>query len=277
MSLHTGVVEALRDWGLALGFCSGWETRGSSVFWPQGHVCHHDAVASRWSTPPGLLISGRPDLAGPLCNTALDATGKVWLVAAGRANHAGAGSWRGLVGNTTVWGTEAQNAGTGQEWPDAQIDAYVRLSAALAEYFGFTADMVCRHAEWAPTRKIDPWGPWHDGHRWELDADHYRDLVAHPTLEEDPLATLSDQQVEALLAAVQEVNGVGAAYGQPAIPSLREKIQAEARTTRRMTLDMLDACATSLAEETGADTARVRARIRSLLKPETRAALDRVD
>ena len=177
MSRHTGVVEALRDHGLTLGFCPGWETRGSSTFWPQGHVCHHDAIASRWSTPPGLLISGRPDLAGPLCNTALEADGTVWLVAAGRANHAGTGSWRGLVGNSTVWGTEAQNAGTGQVWPDAQIDAYVRLSAALAEYFGFTAEMVCRHAEWT-SRKIDAWGPWEDGHDWSRDMSHFRALVA---------------------------------------------------------------------------------------------------
>lgn len=177
MSYQTGVVEAFRDHGLTLGFCPGWETRGSSVFWPRGHVCHHDAIASRWSTPPGLLFSGRSDLAGPLCNTALDATGKVWLVSAGRANHAGTGSWRGLVGNSTVWGTEAQNAGTGQVWPDAQIDAYVRLSAALAEYFGFSAEMVCRHAEWT-SRKIDPAGPWEDGHDWSRDASHFRALVA---------------------------------------------------------------------------------------------------
>ena len=277
MSYHTGVVEALRDHSLELGFCPGWETRGSPVFWPQGAVAHHDAVAARWTTPPGLLIAGRPDLAGPLCNTALAATGKVWLVAAGRANHAGTGGWRGLVGNSTVWGTEAQNAGTGQTWPDEQIDSYARLHTALGDYFGFDAAMVCRHAEWAPSRKIDPWGPWADGHRWELDADHFRDLVASPALEEDFMATLSDEEKAAFLAALQEINGVGAAFGAPAVPSLREKVQAEARTTRRMTLDLVDAAAVVLAQETGVNPDTVRARIRALLKPETRAALDKVD
>lgn len=268
MSRHTGVVEALRDHGLNLGFCPGWETRGSSTFWPQGHVCHHDAIASRWATPPGLLISGRPDLAGPLCNTALEADGTVWLVAAGRANHAGTGSWRGLVGNSTVWGTEAQNAGTGQEWPDAQIDSYVRLSAALGEYFGFSAEMVCRHAEWT-SRKIDPWGPWQDGHRWELHMSHFRALVARGGEAPDFMASIDENEKKALFGAVQEINGVGAAYGQPARPALRDVIVDENRRTRRMLLDVIDAVATV----SGIDPVKVRAR----LKPETRAALDRVD
>lgn len=233
MSRHTGVVEALRDHGLTLGFCPGWETRGSAVFWPQGHVCHHDAIASRWSTPPGLLISGRSDLAGPLCNTALAADGTVWMVAAGRANHAGTGSWRGLVGNSTVWGTEAQNAGTGQEWPDTQIDAYVRLSAALGEYFGFTSEMVCRHAEWT-SRKIDPWGPWQDGHRWEHHMSHFRALVARPNTGDDDL---TDEEHEMLVAIHQELFGTGAAFGRPARPPIRERIERlhhKAGLTRRI-------------------------------------------
>lgn len=233
MSYHTGVVEALRDHGLHLGFCPGWETRGSSTFWPQGHVCHHDAVASRWTTPPGLLIAGRSDLAGPLCNTALQADGTVWLVAAGRANHAGTGSWRGLVGNSTVWGTEAQNAGTGQEWPDAQIAAYARLSAALGEYFGFSAEMVCRHAEWT-TRKIDPWGPWQDGHRWEQHMSHFRALVARPNTGDDDL---TKEEHDMLVAIHQELFGTGAAFGQPARPAMRERIErlhVKAGLTRRI-------------------------------------------
>ncbi len=176
MGYQTGVVEALRDHGLTVGFVPGWQTRGSSSFDPRGHVCHHDA-GSNWSTPPGILISGRSDLAGPLCNFALGRDGIVWMVAAGRANHAGTGSWRGLVGNASVWGTEANNRGTGEMWPDVQIDAYARLCAATCEFSGFSAEMVCRHAEWT-SRKIDPAGPWHDGHDWARDMSHFRALVA---------------------------------------------------------------------------------------------------
>lgn len=177
MPYQTGVVEALHDHGLTVGYCPGWQTRGSSSFNPRGHVVHHDA-GNNWTTPPGILIAGRSDLPGPLCNFALGRDGKVWMVAAGRANHAGTGSWRGLVGNSFVWGTEANNRGTGEMWPDVQIDAYVRLCAATCEFSGFSAEMVCRHAEWAPSRKIDPAGPWEDGHDWSRDASHFRALVA---------------------------------------------------------------------------------------------------
>ena len=176
MPYQTGVVEALRDHGLTVGFVPGWERRGSSSFNPRGHVVHHDA-GSNWTTPPGILISGRSDLPGPLCNFALGRDGKVWMVAAGRANHAGTGSWRGLVGNSSVWGTEANNRGTGEMWPDVQIDAYARLCAATCDYSGFSAEMVCRHVEWT-SRKIDPAGPWEDGHDWSRDASHFRALVA---------------------------------------------------------------------------------------------------
>lgn len=187
MPYQTGVVTALRDYGLEVGLIPGWERRGSSSFNPKGHVVHHDANPTRWIGPPNMLIAGRPDLAGPLCNFALNSAGKVWMIAAGRANHAGTGSWRGLVGNASVWGTEAQNAGTGQVWPDEQIDAYARLCAATGEYSGFTAEMVCRHAEWAPSRKIDPAGPWADGHDWAFDASHFRALVAQGGTTDVPL------------------------------------------------------------------------------------------
>lgn len=177
MGYHTGVVEALRDYGLDVGFVPGWERRGSPAFWPGGHVNHHDAIETRWSYPPDILINGRHDLDGPLCNTALEATGKVWLVAAGRANHAGSGSWDGLIGNSSVWGTEAQNAGTGQTWPDEQIEAYELLDAAVCAYLEVDASTVCRHAEWT-SRKIDAWGPWEGGGTWQDDMGVLRANVA---------------------------------------------------------------------------------------------------
>lgn len=203
------------------------------MFWPQGHVVHHDAIPTRWATPPGLLIAGRPGLAGPLCNTALSATGKVWMVAAGRANHAGTGGWRGLAGNSTVWGTEAQNAGTGQVWPDEQVDAYVALCAAVGEYFGHSPEMVCRHAEWT-ARKIDPWGPWADGHRWEYHMSHFRALVAQPDQGDDDMTA---EEHDMLVAIHQELFGSGPAFGQPARPSIRariERLNHKASLTRRI-------------------------------------------
>ncbi len=223
MPYQTGILAALRDHGLDARTVPGWETRGSSSFAPRGHVVHHDAIPTRWQTPPAILIAGRSDLPGPLCNFALNAWGTVYVVAAGRANHAGTGGWRGLSGNSSVWGTEAQNAGTGQTWPDEQIDAYVRLCAATCDYSGFSAEMVCRHAEWT-TRKIDPAGPWDDGHDWSRDMSHFRALVASggkSTGDDD----LTDEEHDMLVAIHQELFGTGAAFGQPARPSLRERIE----------------------------------------------------
>lgn len=253
MPYQTGVVEALRDHGLTVGYVAGWERRGSSSFNPRGHVCHHDA-GNNWTYPPGILIGGRSDLPGPLCNFALARDGKVWMVAAGRANHAGTGSWRGLVGNSSVWGTEANNRGTGEVWPDVQIDAYVRLCAATCDYSGFGAEMVCRHAEWT-RRKIDPFGPWQDGHDWSRDMSHFRALVAR-----------GGTGAEELTAAEWKKLGD---WMQDQTRNVIAAVTAEVRADRRMTLDLVEAVST----EAGVDPVRVRAR----LKPETRAALDKVD
>lgn len=259
MPYHRGVVEALRDHGLTVGFCPGWETRGSSSFDPKGHVVHHDA-GSPWTTPPGLLIAGRSDLPGPLCNFALARDGTVWMVAAGRANHAGTGSWKGLVGNSSVWGTEANNRGTGEMWPDVQIDACARLCAATCDYSGFSAEMVCRHAEWT-TRKIDPAGPWEDGHDWSRDMSHFRALVAQGGTD----LPLNDADLFSIGVIVKRsLDDADVATGADL-----DTIVAEVRADRRMTLDLVEA----ISAEAGVDPAKVRAR----LKPETRAALDKVD
>ena len=259
MPYQTGVVEALKDHGLTVGYVPGWQTRGSSSFDPKGHVVHHDA-GSPWTTPPGLLIAGRSDLPGPLCNFALGRDGKVWMVAAGRANHAGSGSWRGLVGNSSVWGTEANNRGTGEMWPDVQIDAYARLCAATCDYSGFSAEMVCRHAEWT-SRKIDPAGPWEDGHDWSRDASHFRALVAQGGTD----MPLNDADLFSIGVIVKRsLDDADVATGADL-----DAVKAEVRADRRMTLDLVDA----VARAAGVDPAKVRA----LLKPETRAALDKVD
>ena len=174
MPYQTGIVTALRDYGLKVELYRGWQTRGSSSFAPRCAVVHHDAIPTRWVAPPSILINGRSDLPGPLCNFALNAAGTVWMIAAGRANHAGTGGWHGCVGNSSAWGTEAQNAGTGsQVWPDAQLDAYVALNAACCDFSNFDPSMVCRHAEWT-SRKIDAAGPWQGGGNWSDDMGRFR-------------------------------------------------------------------------------------------------------
>ena len=152
--------DTLRAHGLTVHETPGWQNRGSSTLNPSGVVCHHTASAAGSDHPAlGIVINGRPDLAGPLCNVLLARNGDCYIIAAGTANHAGTGGWRGLSGNSSVLGIEAENNGVGEPWPAHQIDAYVRLCAAMCDGGGFTPDTVCYHREWAPTRKPDPAGP----------------------------------------------------------------------------------------------------------------------
>lgn len=147
---------ALAARGVRVELVDGWRTRGASGFRPQGAVCHWTAGPAGRGDRPSLqiCITGRADVPGPLCNVFLTRDGVAVVVAAGRANHAGKGGWAGLRGNSTVFGTEAENSGGG-EWTEAQRAAYPRINAAYADLAGFGAEMVCGHHEWAPTRKID--------------------------------------------------------------------------------------------------------------------------
>lgn len=83
-------VEILRSLGVTVTFEPGWEVRGngqSSAY--QGGIIHHTGGAYN-NTCPWILIGGRSDLAGPLCNFAGLANGVIHVVAAHPANHAGA-------------------------------------------------------------------------------------------------------------------------------------------------------------------------------------------
>jgi hypothetical protein len=81
-------------------------------------------------------------------------------VAAGRANHAGAGLWEGVTsGNTNFIGIEAEYTGVaGDPWPAVQLDAYHRGVAAILKKIGAEPIMCCGHKEYAlpKGRKSDP-------------------------------------------------------------------------------------------------------------------------
>jgi len=183
MPAQIGVVEALRDWGLTVHLVPGHITRGSQDFNPRGHVCHHDVIPDqpgKQDHVPGIIINGRPDLDGPLANFWLEVDGDVHVVALGRANHAGVGSWRGLSQNSQVWGTEANNMGTpATPWPDEQLEAWYKLCKATCQFSDFEPAMVCGHKEWAPGRKSDP---------HSLNMDTFRNNVRNATKGDDELS-----------------------------------------------------------------------------------------
>lgn len=153
---YLGIPAALAARGLAVEVVPGWETRGSDSFAPGGVTCHWTAGPRGTTGRPslGVVTNGRSGLPGPLCNVYLARDGKAVVVAAGRANHAGAGGYRGLKGNSSVFGIEAECGGDG-DWTPAMRVAYPKVVAALLSLIGRDASWAMGHNEWAPTRKID--------------------------------------------------------------------------------------------------------------------------
>lgn len=161
MPRDTGIADRLRKAGLKVVEVNGWQTRGSDTFTPRGSVDHHTAGSPHGNAPSlDICINGRPGLAGPLCNVLIGRDNTCYVIAAGRANHAGLGGWGGLRGNSSVFGIERENVGTGAEpWTLEQYDVASRAHAALISGTKDRRwDLVCEHKEWAPNRKIDAYG-----------------------------------------------------------------------------------------------------------------------
>lgn len=165
MVMLTNLADVARRAGLKVVEVDGWKQRGRPTggFAPVGVLCHHTATskASRDDDVVRLLVQGRSDLPGPLCQLGLGRDGTVYVVAAGRANHAGKAKSSGSVasgdGNALYIGIEAMNDGVGEPWPQVQYDAYVTLCAALSKHVtGNSVRTVRGHKETSVTGKIDP-------------------------------------------------------------------------------------------------------------------------
>jgi N-acetyl-anhydromuramyl-L-alanine amidase AmpD len=170
----TWLADVLRAAGLKVVEQDGWKTRGKE--WPappKGVICHHTGGPREGNAPSLHLVeNGRPDLAGPLSQLVLGRDGTFFVIAAGRSNHAGAGSYAGITaGNSSFIGIEAENMGTGADpWPAVQMEAYAQGVGAILKHLGQSPSMVCGHKEWAQPkgRKIDP----------TFDMDQFRHAVA---------------------------------------------------------------------------------------------------
>lgn len=154
------LAQVLKDAGLNVAEQPGWQSRGRG---PMGNVkgviCHHTAGPKSGIMPSLTVVTnGRPGLDGPLAQLGLGRDGTWFVIAAGRANHAGVGAWKGITaGNTSFIGIEAENQGIPADpWPDAQVDSYKKGCAALLKKLGADVSMCIGHKEWAPKRKIDP-------------------------------------------------------------------------------------------------------------------------
>ena len=158
----TWLPDVLKAAGLRVEVQPGWETRGlGDMGIVRGVMCHHTAGPATGNMPClGVITNGRPDLRGPLSQLGLGRDGTYYVIAAGKAQHAGKGKWQGVTtGNTNFIGIEAENRGIATDpWPEVQMLAYRRGVAALLGKIGVGAIMCCGHKEYAlpQGRKSDP-------------------------------------------------------------------------------------------------------------------------
>lgn len=173
----TDMERRLRRAGLRLGVLPGWQTRGrppsTGDFDPGGVLIHHTgssqdgAAYAKW-----LGTVGRSDLPAPLCQVSIGRDGTVYLLAAGRANHAGKAKASGPMpagdGNALYVGIECHNTGS-EGWTEPQYAATVRTAAVLCRMLGARAEAVRGHRETSVTGKVDP---------GRMDMGEFRDDVA---------------------------------------------------------------------------------------------------
>ena len=158
----------LRAAGITVREAGGWQSRGNgqtSAY--EGGLVHHTATGYGIALPGtgvgNLLINGRPDLRGPLCNYAGNDDGSITVIAAHPANHAGASGGRSMgplpvttLFNRRVLGLEIVYPGT-SPMRDAQFRSALVWSKAVADVVGRgDVERVRAHAETSITGKWDP-------------------------------------------------------------------------------------------------------------------------
>lgn len=180
----TDLANVCRNAGLQVQEEPGWQSRArSSGGYESGRpttvMCHHTASnpSSDGQNDVNYICYGSADR--PLSNLYINRAGKVWVMAAGATNTNGKGhdSWGGGVPddsmNTYAIGIEVANNGTGETYPTAQQEAYVRLVNALRDAYGIPSAKCRAHFEWAPDRKVDNAGSsrWASGsNKWNMNA-----------------------------------------------------------------------------------------------------------
>lgn len=134
----TWLATDLRDAGLDVREVDGWQTRARpGSFAPIGVLIHDTGTPARTGDAPSLntCITGRSDLAGPLCQLLIGRSGSVWVIAGGKTNNAGDGILPGLrpnTGNNVLVGIELENTGNGTEpWPAHQVAVAQRCAAVI--------------------------------------------------------------------------------------------------------------------------------------------------
>jgi N-acetylmuramoyl-L-alanine amidase len=162
------LATVMRRTGYPVHEVDGWQNRarGSGGYdsgRPNHIMVHHTASGTSSDGWPDVNYCTFNDEDAPLCNLYVDRSGEWYVCAAGATNTNGSGSDPcGATANdsmnSSAIGIEAGNNGTGEQWPDKQLDSYVKGCCELSAAYDIPISRVHAHWEWAPTRKSDPAG-----------------------------------------------------------------------------------------------------------------------
>ena len=153
--------EAMRDHGVDVVEWAGWQTRG--IAFPRnpiGGIDHWTVGAATGELPSSaVLLYGRSDLPGPLCNVARGRRqnrrrARAHMIASGKANHAGAGIWPTTSGRTAdsnyeLFGLEVEYRPYTEPISDEDLEVDAAIHAAAAQVCGYRPEDVAGHWEYA--------------------------------------------------------------------------------------------------------------------------------
>jgi hypothetical protein len=200
----------LRAEGVTVVEVDNWETHNRNHKGPWGPVhgvMIHHTVTKGTARTVEICRDGYTALPGPLCHGVIAKDGKVHLVGYGRANHAGLGdddvlqaviAEKALVpdneantdGNRSFYGFECENLGDGKDpWPEKQLLAIEKVSAAICRHHGWSERSVIGHLEWQPGKQ-DPRGFGMDWLRGQI-RDRLKPTITYTVRKGDTLWSIA--------------------------------------------------------------------------------------
>jgi N-acetyl-anhydromuramyl-L-alanine amidase AmpD len=208
----TQLATVARRTGYPVVEVKGWKSRGrpGGMLGVRTITCHHTANGGAKGNYPSLRVvrDGRSGLPGPLAQYGLGRDGTIFVIAAGRCNHAGVSRSRDYT-NSYAIGIEAEAVGVPGakgDWPARQLESYARLCRALVDEFSAVqvADVRGHKETCSPRgRKSDPSFSM-PSFRSRVAAVDLRKRPTHiPNKDEDPMTPADFARIEKMLDAHQ--------------------------------------------------------------------------